>query len=153
MTLYEIDQAIMDCVDMETGEIIDMEKLDFLQMERAEKLENVGLWIKDLKAESDAIKKEIDTLQKRKRTADNKADSLKNYLEYALDGEKFKTPRLAVSYRKSEAVNITDFSRLGEIYLNFPDPVPDKKAIKEAIKAGQEVEGAELVTKTSVQVR
>lgn len=28
MTLYEIDSAIMDCVDEETGEIIDLEKLE-----------------------------------------------------------------------------------------------------------------------------
>ena len=30
MTLYEIDSAIMDCVDEETGEIIDLEKLEAL---------------------------------------------------------------------------------------------------------------------------
>jgi hypothetical protein len=34
MKLYEIDNAIMDCVDMETGEIIDVERLSALQMER-----------------------------------------------------------------------------------------------------------------------
>lgn len=27
MTLYEIDSAIMDCVDEETGEIIDLRRL------------------------------------------------------------------------------------------------------------------------------
>ena len=59
MTLYEIDQAILDCVDMETGEVIDSDRLDLLQMERETKLENVGLWIKDLRAEADAIKNEI----------------------------------------------------------------------------------------------
>ena len=30
--LYEIDQEILECVDMETGEIIDPEKLTALQM-------------------------------------------------------------------------------------------------------------------------
>ena len=39
-TLYEIEQAIMDCVDLETGEIIDIEKLDQLQMDREVKIEN-----------------------------------------------------------------------------------------------------------------
>ena len=42
MTIYEIDQAIMECVDFETGEIIDTEQLDELQMERDTKLENVA---------------------------------------------------------------------------------------------------------------
>ena len=59
MTIYEIDQAIMECVDLETGEIIDTEQLDKLQMERDAKLENVACWIKDLKAEAEALKAEI----------------------------------------------------------------------------------------------
>ena len=32
--LYEIDAAILEAVDQETGEILDVEKLDALQMER-----------------------------------------------------------------------------------------------------------------------
>ena len=56
MTIYEIDQAIMECVDIETGEIIDTEQLDKLQMERDTKLENVACWIKELTAEAEAIK-------------------------------------------------------------------------------------------------
>lgn len=50
MTLYEIDQAIMECVDLETGEIIDVEILSELQMERETKLESVALWIKKLES-------------------------------------------------------------------------------------------------------
>lgn len=33
-TLYEIDSAIYECVDSETGEVIDEEKLNALMMER-----------------------------------------------------------------------------------------------------------------------
>ena len=153
MTLYDIDQEIMSCVDMETGEVIDTEKLDYLQMERDKKLENIGLWIKDLKAEADAIKAEIQNLQNRKKASDNKAESLKNYLEYALNGQKFKTARLSVSYRKSESVNVTDLNAIDPDYLTWPDPVPMKAEIKKALKDGKEIHGVELVTKTSVQVR
>jgi hypothetical protein len=59
MTLYEIDDAILACVDPETGEIINPEALTALQMEREKKLENVALWVKDLKAEAEAIGNEI----------------------------------------------------------------------------------------------
>ena len=65
MTIYEIDQAIMNCVDAETGEIIDTERLDKLQMERDAKLENVACWIKDLKAEAEALKAEKQALADR----------------------------------------------------------------------------------------
>lgn len=37
MTLYEINNAILECVDMETGEIIDSDKLSELQMAFDEK--------------------------------------------------------------------------------------------------------------------
>ena len=43
MKLYEIDQTIMDCIDMESGEIINEELLNNLQMERDAKIENVAL--------------------------------------------------------------------------------------------------------------
>lgn len=154
MTLYDIDQAIMSCVDPETGEIIDTERLDYLSMERDSKIENIGLWIKDLKAEADAIKNEIANLQKRKKVAENKAESLKNYLEYALDGQKFKTARLSVSYRRSESVNVTDPTKLPEDLIEtIIDIKPNKTEIKKAIKAGLAIDGAELVEKTSIQVR
>ena len=49
MKLYEIDEAILNCIDTETGEIIDADQLDKLTMERDTKIENVACWIKDLK--------------------------------------------------------------------------------------------------------
>ena len=58
--IYEIDQDILDCVDMETGEILDTEKLTALQMERERKLEGVALWVKDLSAEAAAVKEEAE---------------------------------------------------------------------------------------------
>ena len=78
--LYEIDQAILDCVDMETGEILDSEKLTELNMERERKLEGVALWVKDLKAEAAAVKEEADKLTARKKALDNKIESIKNWL-------------------------------------------------------------------------
>ena len=56
MKLYEIENAILECIDTETGEVIDIERLNELQMERETKIENVACWIKDLKAEAEAIK-------------------------------------------------------------------------------------------------
>ena len=49
-SIYEINQAIMDCLDPETGEILDMEALEQLQMDRVQKAENVACWRKNLMA-------------------------------------------------------------------------------------------------------
>ena len=153
MTIYEIDQAIMNCVDAETGEIIDTEQLDRLQMERDAKLENVACWIKDLKAEAEALKNEKQALAERQKVAENKMESLKKYLAYALDGKAFKSIRASVSFRKSQAVEITDIYKLDENYLRYKEPEADKTAIKEALKAGKTVAGATLVENTSVIIK
>ena len=108
MKLYEIDNAILDCIDTETGEVIDIDKLNELQLERDTKIENVACWIKDLKAEAEAIKAEKLALAERQKAAENKAESLKKWLAYALDGEKFSTARCSVSFRKTESVEVTE---------------------------------------------
>ena len=158
MTIYEIDQAIMECVDLETGEIIDTEQLDKLQMEREKKLENVACWIKDLKAEAEALKNEKQALAERQRVAENKAESLKKWLAYALQGEKFKTPKCAISFRKSEAVEVTDeglnnLMKEHDELLTYKAPEPNKTKIKQALKDGLNVEGVQLVQNTSTIIK
>ena len=159
MTIYEIDNEIMNCIDMETGEVIDTEKLNELQMERDAKIENVALWIKELKAEAEAIKNEKQALADRQRVAENKAESLKNWLAYALNGDKFKTAKCSISYRNSESVEVTEegleaLMRDHEDLLTYKEPEPNKKAIKDAIKNdGLTVAGVQLVQKTSTIIK
>ena len=154
MKLYEIENAILDCIDLETGEVIDTERLDALQMERDAKIENVALWIKDLKAEAEAIKAEKMALAERQKVAENKAESLKNWLAYALDGQKFSTARCAISFRKTEKVEISDVGMIRlmkehDELLTYKDPEPNKTAIKQALKDGLTVQGVQLVQNIS----
>lgn len=153
MKLYEIDQAIMDLVDSETGEIIDIEAFDSLQMEREEKIEGIALYIKDLKAEAEALKAEKMAFAERQKVAENKVESLKNYLAYALKGQAFKSTKAVVSFRKTQQVDIPDIHKLDENFLRYKEPEADKTAIKEAIKAGQTVKGATLIENTSVIIK
>lgn len=158
MTIYEIDQAIMGCIDLETGEIIDTEQLDKLQMEREKKLENVACWIKDLKAEAEALKAEKQALAERQKVAENKAESLKKWLAYALQGEKFKTSKCAISFRKSEAVEVTDeglnnLMKEHDELLTYKAPEPNKTAIKQALKDGLNVPGVQLVQNVSTIIK
>ena len=153
MKLYEIDQAIMDLVDNETGEIIDIEMFDSLQMERDEKIESIALYIKDLKAEAEALKAEKLAFAERQKVAENKVESLKNYLAYALKGQAFKSTKAVVSFRKTQQVDIFDIYALDGKFLKYAEPTADKTAIKEAIKAGQIVKGATLIENTSVIIK
>ncbi len=150
MKLYEIDEAIMACIDAETGEIIDEDKLDKLTMERDAKIENVALWIKDLKAEAEALKAEKMAFAERQKVAENKIESLKKWLAYALDGKKFSTAKCAVSFRNTESVEITPegleaLMKEHDELLTYKAPEPNKTAIKQAIKDGLNVAGVQLL--------
>lgn len=153
MNLYEINNSILECVDEETGEIIDMERLEQLQLERDEKIENIGCWIKNLLSDAEQLKAEADKLTARKRVAENKANSLKAYLQEFLAGERFKSSKIAISYRKSESVDVPDWRDIPEDYLKCKEPEPDKALIKKALKDGQEIAGCALVEKQNMQIK
>ena len=156
MTIYEIDSSIRNLVN-EDGEIEDFETLDALQMEREAKIENIALWCIDLDRETDAIDVEIERLKARKDAAKRKRENLKRLLDYALGGEKYKSAKVTVSYRKSEAVEISPYCeamcRVDGKYLRYRLPDIDKAAIKEALKRGERVAGAEIVTKQNMQIK
>ena len=161
--LYEINQDILDCCDLETGEILDVEKLDALQMERETKLEGVALWIKDLRAESDAVKAEADKLTARKKALDNKIDGLKAWLLFALGGEKLKTPRCNVYQTHNTKLNVIDehstvnwiqtHCKEPEEFLRFTLPEIRKDAVKAELKAGKEIPGVTLEETESVVIK
>lgn len=161
MNIYEIDQAIANLVDPETGEIQDFNAFAELQMSRESKLENMALWVKDLTAEAKAIREEELALSDRRRALENKAESLKDYLSRMLNGEKFSTPKVVVSYRKSAAVEIEDEAMFVNVmkaagnmqYLTLREPTVNKTAIKDAIKAGTTVPGAKLTEHQNLQIK
>lgn len=143
MKLYEIDNEILKCVDPETGEILDEEKLNQLEMERDKKIEGVILWYKSVKAEKEAVRAEGAALYKRAKTLENLEERLKKYVEYALGGEKFKTNRCSVSYRKSTRIVIDDVKAIPKKFLNeLKEDWFSKTAIKAAIEKGKAVKGA-----------
>lgn len=160
MNLYEIDREIMSCVDQDTGEILDVERLDTLQMARKDKLEGVALWIKNLEAEAEAIKAEKNALAEREASKRKKADSLREWLTAALEGVKMETARVTISFRKSEPVVLQDESAFvvwavshHADLLTVKPPVPNKTAIKAAIKGGEDIPGAAIETRQNIQIK
>jgi len=141
MKLYDINEAILDCIDTETGEIVDPERLDQLQMDKEEKIESVALWYKQELAEAEALKKEEDNLRARRTATINKANSLANWLKYALGGRKFKTGRVLVSYRTSTAVDVVDEDAIPEEYkTEVVSERVDKAKLKKALLQREQLE-------------
>lgn len=161
MTLYEIDKTISEWepdIDPDTGEVLNFAALDELNMARDAKIENVALYIKNLIADAKAIRDEEKALAERRKAAENKADRLKKYLAISLNGEKFSTAKVAVSYKTSAAVQ-TDDEFVAWAVKNAPellrvsDPEPNKTAIKAALTGGANLPGASIVQNVSVQIR
>jgi hypothetical protein len=152
MTLYDIDERILELIDPETGEVANAEEFDRLQMERTAKLEAVALAYKNYAAEAAALAEQEKAFGERKRKATAKADYYKMLLDRGTAGEKFSTPLVEISYRKSTEVVVDDLSAVPFIYTTH-EIKPDKVAIKDALKRGETILGARLAEKLNIQIK
>lgn len=160
MNIFEYDKVIADAIekaiDQETGEVISEDALtglEQLEMDREQKIENCVMYIKDTAARAKAIKEEVKTLQERARALENKSEATKNYLQSALNGEKFESPKCKISYRKSESISIDPDALIPYEYVKRRDPEYDKTALKKAIKEGKVIDGVTLVEKQNIQIK
>ena len=165
MNLYEIEKTLNEFmengfekyVDTETGEFDEQgfnDELGQLELAKDEKIENIGLFIKNLSADIVELKAEEKALAERRKAKENKAEYLKNVLSVSLGGNKFETAKIALSFRKSEQVKISDADNLPKEFLIEKVTIsPDKTAIKKAIKGGQDVVGAEIITVQNLQIK
>ena len=161
-SLYELDQAVLTVLDgglifdEETGEIYwDEDNFAQLEIERNAKLENVALYIKSLEAEASAIRTEERSLAERRSIKEKKSERLRDYLTRSMEAfgdKKLETPRVALSFRRSEQVDVFDESMLPNRFCKTKT-TPDKAAIKKAIKDGETVEGAILVERQNLQIK
>lgn len=160
-SLYEIEQYMLECVDMETGEVIDSARLDALQMERTAKLEGIALWVKNLKADVDAYTAEMESFAARRKAAERKIEGLTDYLFNALGGEKLNTAKCAVTFRKSHGVKFAneDAFRTWCVQNNRADlltiqaPKISRTAVKNSLKDGDELPGAELEERLNINIK
>ena len=153
-SLYQIEQSILECVDLTTGELIDPERLEALVMEKEQKIEGVALWIKNLQSDALAYKAEKESFEKREKAALAKAESLKKWLAQILDGEKFTTARCAVSFRKSTRLEVLNPDSIpAELMVETITTKPDATRIKALLKEGNLVGGCRLVENLNTQIK
>ena len=154
MNLYEINAAILDCVDTETGEVIDFDMITQLVLDKEKKIDNLACWCKELNAEAAAIDFEIKALQARKKAKETKVDSLKTYLSDILNGSKYESARAKISWLQSDEVHVLDATLIPDAFKReVVDVKISKNDIKAAIKAGVIVDGAELIYKNNIQIK
>jgi hypothetical protein len=92
------------------------------------------------------------------RSDAGRADALEESLVLVLtrlqpSATRFSFPNHELSSRKSQAVEIDDEQALDPAWLSFTTTSkPDKAAIKEALKAGQQITGAQLISRRSWRI-
>jgi hypothetical protein len=164
MNLYEINSEYsrimaeaIELAEQNEGEISEelSKALEGVEMALEEKIENTALYIKNLEAEAEMIKVEEKRLSERRKACENKAERVREWLSFNLDGKPFKTGRCAISWRKSESVEVMiSPETLPVEYQNIKTTVAaDKTALKSAIKSGVEIVGVSLVEKQNMQVK
>jgi hypothetical protein len=150
--LYEIKQDILDCIDMETGEITDPERLEQLQIDRHEKLRNIAFVAINASADITAYREQEKRFTAKRKAAEKTLAWAKETLARELAGQKMKEAEFTISYRPSEVVEIDDDADLPAEFIKMKSEW-DKAAIKEALKDGAVFDGCRLVQKQNIQIR
>ena len=138
--------------------------LDGMEIAIQEKAESVALYIKNLDYEIKAIKSEKSRLDARLKSKEKSCKNMLEYLKNCLEAAKLKkieTPRAAISIRNNpESVEITDEKSFigwaqdnNDDLLRYKDPEVNKTAVKQLLKAGEEVPFAKLIRTQSLNIK
>ncbi len=156
-TLYELTDELAaaqrDLTEMLGNEVITPEEYDdtLAAILDQHKVKTVGViaHIKNLNAEAALYKAEIDRLQKRLKAASKSAEFYNDYLlnqmvklDQTEAGEGVHTCKLKKGSKRCEITGDVAEKWL----ITKTTTAPDKRAITQAIKAGETIEGAELIT-------
>lgn len=157
MNLYELSLSFQEVQNMDLDPEVMQDTLDSIEDAIESKAENIAKLIRNLESDVSAYKEEEDRLKTKRQSTENKVKWLKTYLEdnMKLTGKtKFKSGMFNFSIQKNPAsVNITDEKIIPGEFLIPQPPKVDKTSLKEILKRGIEVPGAELKQTEGLRIR
>lgn len=157
MNLYELSLSFQEVQNMDLDSEVMKDTLDSIEDAIENKAENIAKLIRNLESDVSAYKEEEDRLKTKRQSTENKVKWLKTYLEdnMKLTGKtKFKSGMFNFSIQKNPAsVNITDEKIIPGEFLIPQPPKVDKTSLKEILKRGIEVPGAELKQTEGLRIR
>lgn len=152
MNLFELNdafRALQERDDLDQTVLTD--SLDAIQASREVKWDNIATWIDRNNATMDWVSKRIKELQGQKKHLENQTKSLMIYLTNSIDDAGYKEARTDNHILKPRnykaSVVVTDDNKLPLTFVHTETKTivrPDKKALYEALKAGEQVPGAHL---------
>lgn len=162
--LYELAadyrRALETLADLDLPEEVVQDTLEALKGEVEVKATNVAAFVRNLEALAEQIRQAEAQMAARRKAIESRAERVRQYLLANLQAcgiTKIECPWFVVAIRKNPpSAEIVDEALLPERFLVAPPPPPprpDKRAILEALKAGEEVPGARLTQGVRVEIR
>ena len=161
MKIYQIPSQIRQVfdnaeIDEETGELI-FDAETFAQVcESAEmKIANTARYIREQEHEIEAMKQASKDILDRAKAKANKLEWLKRTTIASIQalGKPVEEADIRVTTRKSEAVEVDEEILGREWFFETVTYKPNKTALKHALKNGESVEGASLVTNYNLSIK
>lgn len=155
MKLYEIVEAYQNLSELEESEDI-KKALDVISDEFDVKAENIVKVIRNMEADEKALRDEEIRLADKRKSIGNKKENLKEYLfssMRAIGKPKMKAGIFNINIQKNpQSIKIIDENIIPDKY-KITSYKLDKKQLKEDIKEGLDIEGAELVQTEGIRIR
>lgn len=154
----ELSDAIAEIsVDESTGEVVGFEKVDALAFDTETKLVNCARAVRNIDLLLDQMEQARKELSARMKCYKNISDRLKDRCVDAmrvLEIKAIKDVDIELKTRRSESVEIIDESLISEEFMvEKVVKTPSKTAIKQAIKSGIDVKGAQIVENQTLQIK
>lgn len=158
MTLYEMTKSANELYNLLCSDEIDEQIfIDTLEaMGAGEKIESCCKVIKELEADADKLKKEIDRLNAKKKVAENGVTRIKESIVAFLKATgktKEQTELFKVSISTSKSVEIIDESKIPAEYIKPAKVEFDKAAMRKILMADGQIDGATLKEKEGLTIK
>jgi len=156
MKLFEIDNEIekilYQCSESDGVLNEDLEaRLDALEVAKEVKVLNTALAYKNEAAFLKALKGEKKNIEARIKSQEVSVKKLEKYLDNRAKGYDLKSEKVAINWRKSSYLDVTNELAVPEKYLSIKTTIK-KDLITEAIKKGEKITYAEIVGKQTLKV-
>ena len=159
MNLYELKENYLKVLELiEAGEENLEDTLESINDTIEVKAENYAKIIRNLEGNVNMLKAEVERLNSRKKSIEGNVDRLKENLKYAMiatDKLKIKTGLFNIIVANNPvALNILDEAKIPEKFITYETIKKiDKAAIKDLLKAGLVIEGAELTQGRGLRIK
>lgn len=162
VTLHDVSDDLMRIMDMIADEEIDQEQatdlLAHMQGTLKEKATNVAAYTGNMEFMIKGIKERENQLAKRRKAIENHVSWLKGYLKFHMEKHEIteiESPDFVLKIKKNpHSVVIDNEAEIPSDFITVETTSkPNKNAIKEALKSGEDVAGCHLTQTNRLDIK